>query len=635
MSQMSLMRSSRFAPLFWTQFLGAFNDNLFKNALVILVTYRAWSVSGLEAKDVVALSAGLFILPFFLFSATAGQLADKLSKSKLMKWVKAFEILVMGCAIIGFLTESLPLLLSVLFLMGLQSTFFGPAKYSVLPEIVPEDDLIAGNALVETGTFVAILLGTIAAGVIVGGVSNGTLVVCGAVFAIAVLGWLVSLRLPKLEPADPNLEFSWNPVTPTLETYRAVRANRSVFLSIWGISWFWFLGASLLTVLPTFTLEVLRGNEHVVTLLLALFCVGIAAGSLLCEKLSARQVELGLVPFGSIGISVFLTDLFFGAPGMSGESLVNISEFLSTAGGWRVCFDLAMLAVFSGFYSVPLYAMIQQRTDESTRSRVIAGNNILNALFMVIASVMLMGLYALGFTTTDVFLVLAVLNAAVALYIYTVIPEFLLRFCVWILARIMYRVRVVGREHVPLEGPALLVCNHVSFVDWLILASVVKRPVRFVMYHGFLKLPVVGFLFRDAKVIPIAPAHEDSDTLEEAFDRIADELAAGEIVCVFPEGKLTKDGEMNPFRTGIERIVARTPVPVTPMALQGLWGSFFSRKDGKALRHPFKRFWSRVTLTVGEAVPADDVSARALQTRVGALLEEAPNSSILAGGVSP
>ncbi|MEL6544394.1 MAG: MFS transporter, partial [Myxococcota bacterium] len=530
-------------------------------------------------------------------------------------------------AVLGFATESLPLLLTVLFLMGLQSTFFGPAKYSVLPEIVSDEELVAGNALVETGTFVAILLGTIAAGIIVGGVANGILILCVSVFLIAVIGWLVSLRLPELKPADPKLQFSWNPLTPTLQTYRAVSANRSVFLSIWGISWFWFLGASLLTILPTFTLEVLKGNEHVVTLLLALFCVGIATGSLLCEKLSSRQVELGLVPFGSIGISVFLTDLYFAAPELVGdaETLLSIGGFLSTAGGWRVCFDLALLAVFSGFYSVPLYAMIQQRTDESTRSRVIAGNNILNAFLMVVASVMLIVLYGLGLSSTDIFLVLAVLNAAVALYIYTVIPEFLLRFVVWILARLMYRVRVLGREKIPTEGPALLVCNHVSFVDWLILASVVKRPVRFVMYHGFFKLPVVGFLFRDAKVIPIAPAHEDADTLAEAFDRIAEELEAGEIVCIFPEGKLTGDGEMNPFRTGVERIVARTPVPVTPMALEGMWGSFFSRKDGKGLKRPFKRVWSRVTLNVGDCVAAHDVSAADLQSRVGSLLAKSLN----------
>ncbi|MEO1174714.1 MAG: 1-acyl-sn-glycerol-3-phosphate acyltransferase, partial [Myxococcota bacterium] len=374
---------------------------------------------------------------------------------------------------------------------------------------------------------------------------SGIWILCAAVLAIAVLGWLVSLRLPKLKPADPNLRFSWNPITPTLETYRAVRANHSVFLSIWGISWFCFLGASLLTVLPTFTLEILRGDEHVVTLLLALFCVGIAAGSLLCEKLSSRHVELGLVPFGSIGISLFLTDLFFAAPelSVSTDALIGMRQFLSTPTGWRVCFDLAMLAVFSGFYSVPLYAMIQQRTDESIRSRVVAGNNILNALLMVVASVMLMGLYGLGLSPTQIFLVLAALNAAVALYIYTVIPEFLLRFVVWILARIMYRVRVIGRENIPAEGPALLVCNHVSFVDWLILASVVKRPVRFVMYHGFFRIPVLGFFFRDAKVIPIAPAHEDAGTLTEAFDRIAEELAAGQIVCIFPEGKLTQTGE--------------------------------------------------------------------------------------------
>jgi 1-acyl-sn-glycerol-3-phosphate acyltransferase len=230
-------------------------------------------------------------------------------------------------------------------------------------------------------------------------------------------------------------------------------------------------------------------------------------------------------------------------------------------------------------FIVPLYTLIQQRSEARHRSRVIAGSNILGAFFMVLSSLMLVALMAFGFTIPQIFLVLALLNAAVAAYIYRILPEFLLRFVAWIIASVMYRMRTVGRENIPAEGPVLLVCNHVTFVDWLIIASACKRPPRFVMYHRFLKLPFVGWLFRDAKVIPIAPAHENGETLEAAFDRIAEELEAGEVVCIFPEGKVTKDGAMNVFRTGVERIVRRTPVPVVPMALKGMWGSFFSRKE--------------------------------------------------------
>lgn len=623
MSQTKLLQDRRFLPLFVTQFLGAFNDNLFKNALVILIAYKSMQVGGLGPDQLVALCGGVFILPFFLFSATAGQIADRYSKSVLMRWVKALEIVIMGLAAVGFMTGHLVLLLSVLFLMGLQSTFFGPAKYAVLPELITDEELVGGNALIEMGTFVAILLGTIGGGVLISIEGMGTTILAGIVIVIAVLGWLSSRSITKTPPGSPDLKIQWDPVRPTLDTYRATRQNRPVFLSILGISWFWFLGACFLTVLPTYGKALLHGQELVVTFLLALFCVGIAFGSMLCEKLSSGRLELGLVPFGSIGMSIFAFDLFLLGDPQAGmvapETLYTLMEVIRLPGTWRVAIDFTGLAVFSGFYTVPLYTMVQQRSAPELRSRVIAGNNIMNALFMVVSSIMLMGLYAAGAELPQIFAVLAVLNALVAIYIYNVIPEFLLRFGAWIVTSVMYRVRVKGHEHLPAEGGAVLVANHVSFVDWLIVAAITHRPPRFVMYHGFFNMPVVGWMFRDAKVIPIAPAHEDEGVLDEAFERIAQELEAGELVVIFPEGKITKDGALNPFRTGIERIIARTPVPVIPMAIEGMWGSFFSKKGGPAVSKPFRRFWSRVGLNIGAAVPAESVSAHLLAERVAEL----------------
>lgn len=623
MSQMKLLPDRRFWPLFVTQFLGAFNDNLFKNALVIMIAYRAMSVGGLGPDALVAASAGVFILPFFLFSATAGQLADKISKARLMRWVKAMEIGVMGLAALGFVTGNLVLLLSVLFLMGLQSTFFGPAKYAVLPELLEEHELVGGNALVEMGTFVSILIGTIGGGVLISIEGTGPMILAGAVVTVAVLGWLTSLRIHKTPSGAPDLEVAWDPVRPTLQTFRATRDNRPVFLSILGISWFWFLGATFLTVLPSYGKDLLHGQELVVTFLLSLFCIGIAAGSMACERLSKERLELGLVPFGSIGMSLFALDLFLLGDPQAGlpapAELFTLAEALRQPGMWRVVLDFSGIAVFSGFYTVPLYTMIQQRSAPEIRSRVIAANNIMNALFMVGSAVMLMGLHAVGATLPQIFGALAVLNAAVALYIYNLIPEFLLRFGAWMLASVLYRLKVKGQQNLPAEGPAVLVANHVSFVDWLLVAAVCKRPVRFVMYHGFLEMPLVGWLFRDAKVIPIAPAHEDAGRLDEAFDRIAAELEDGELVMVFPEGKITKDGRMNSFRSGIERIVSRTPVPVVPLAICGMWGSFFSRKGGRALTRPFARFWSKVSLQIGAPVPAEQANAARLAEAVAEL----------------
>ncbi len=622
MSQLRLLGERRFWPLFWTQFLGAFNDNLFKNALVILVAYRSMSLLGIGSKHIVVACAGIFILPFFLFSATAGQLADHVAKWRLIRWVKIWEIAVMALAGVGFALDNLALLLAVLFLMGMQSTFFGPAKYAILPELLGEKALVAGNALVAGATFLAILLGTITGGLVVAGgdvwVSRLGLIVVG----VAALGYLTSLFVVKTPAADPGLGVKLNPVTPTVQIIRVTKSVKTVFLSVLAISWFWFLGASFLSLLPNFSKDVMFGSETVVTLYLSVFCVGIGIGSMLCDTLSRRRLELGLVPLGSIGMSLFAIDLSIAGGRYLGPldgRLMGIVEYLGQPGAIRVLVDLFGIAVSAGFYTVPLMSFIQLRTRTVERSRVIAGLNIINSLFMVVSSVALIGLFAAGRSIQSIFFILGVLNAAVAVFIYTVIPEFLLRFVAWITANVLYRLRVEGAEHIPDEGPAVLVANHVSFVDWLIAASVSARPVRFVMTHEYAALPLVRFLMRGAKVIEIAPRSVDPELRQRAFDRIARELDDGELVFLFPEGGLTPDGELQPFRPGIERIIERTPVPVVPMAMVGLWGSFFSRWGGRAMTRPFRRVWSRVEVRIGEPVPPDQVTAQTLAERVAAL----------------
>jgi 1-acyl-sn-glycerol-3-phosphate acyltransferase len=622
MSQLHLLTERRFWPLFWTQFLGAFNDNLFKNALVILIAYRSMTLIGISSATIVVACAGIFIFPFFLFSATAGQLADHYPKWILMRWVKVWEIGVMVLAGVGFAVDSLALLLTVLFLMGMQSTFFGPAKYAILPELLDDETLVGGNALVAMATFLAILLGTITGGLVVAGGERWVSKLGLMVVAVAALGFVTSIFIKKLPAANPDLPVSLNPVKPTFDILKLTRRVHSVFLSVLAISWFWFLGASFLSLLPNFSKDVLSGGETVVTLCLATFCVGIGSGSMLCERLSRRHLELGLVPLGSIGISIFAIDLAFSgwrfvAPAT--DAMLSVAQFLRQPGGIHVLIDLFMIAVFSGFYTVPLMTFIQQRSASAERSRVIAGNNILNALLMVLSSFMLVGLLAAAVSIPGIFLILALLNVAVAIYIYTVIPEFLLRFVAWCLANVFYRVRVDHPERIPTEGAAVLTANHVSFIDSLLMASASPRPVRFIVDAEYAHLSILRFLFRDAKVIPIAPAGEDPELLERAYDRIAEELTEGELVCIFPEGGISSDGKLAPFRRGIENIVRRTPVPVVPVALVGLWGSFFSRKGGKAMSRPFRRFWSRVEIRVGEAISPEAVSAQAVAERVADL----------------
>jgi hypothetical protein len=612
-----LLRERRFGPFFVTQFLGALNDNVFKNALVILVAFNATAMTTLPPGVLVNLAGALFILPFFLFSGTAGQLADKYDKARIMRLVKLAEIAIMALGAIGFVRRDLVLLLAALFLMGLHSTLFGPVKYAILPQTLNDEELVGGNALIETGTSLAILIGTIAGGVLIAQASGPTLLVPAATIGIAVAGYLASRAVPPVPPPAPGLAVNWNPITETWATLRFTRTNRTVFLSILGVSWFWFYGAMFLSQFPEFAKSSLGGAEGVVTLLLAVFSVGIGVGSLLCERMSGHKVELGLVPFGAIGLSVFAIDLFFAAPAAPAAQGLSVGEFLRQPGAARILIDLALIAVFGGFYIVPLYALIQSRSERSHQSRVIAGNNILNALFIVAAGLLAAGFLHIGATVPQLFLLTALFNAAVAVFIFTLVPEFLMRFLAWLLIHAVYRLRTSGLEHVPEEGAAVVVCNHVSFVDAVVIMAACRRPIRFVMDHAIFRIPVLSFIFRTAGAIPIASRKEDPAMMERAFGEVAKALRAGELVGIFPEGRITDSGDVHPFRPGIERILEETPVPVVPMALQGLWGSFFSRKGGAAMTRPFRRgVFSRIGLAAAAPVDAAAATPNLLQAKV-------------------
>jgi hypothetical protein len=619
MTQGALLRARRFAPFFWTQFLGALNDNVFKNSLVILFAFGAANAP-VSPDVLVNLAGGIFIFPFFLFSATAGQLADKLEKTRIIRAVKLLEIGIMCLGAVGFVSKSAPVLLAALFAMGVHSTLFGPVKYSILPQHLVETELVGGNALVEMGTFVAILIGTILGGVLIALPGGGPVIVAATTIGLAVAGWLVSRGIPPAPADDPELRIRWNPLVETWRLLGFAREVRSVFLSVLAIAWFWFYGALFLAQFPGLGHDVLGGNEHVVTLLLALFSIGIGTGCLLCERLSGGAIELGLVPFGAIGLTVFALDLAWASASAAGPpNGLDVGAFLASWRHWRVAADLVLIGTFGGFFIVPLLAFVQHRSDPRHLSRIIAANNVVSALFMVGAALSGVALRLAGLTIPQLFLATAIVNAAVGVYIFTVIPEFLMRFIIWMLVHTVYRVSKRGLEHLPATGPALLVANHVSFVDALVIAATSRRPIRFVMDHTIFKIPVLSFVFRTGRAIPIASRKEDPERLERAYDEVARALDEGELVCIFPEGRITTTGELNPFRQGVERIVHRTPVPVIPMALRGLWGSFFSRKDGPAMRHPFRRVWSHIEVVVGAPVPPEAAAAGTLQEQVLAL----------------
>ncbi|MDH4189730.1 MAG: MFS transporter [Betaproteobacteria bacterium] len=619
-NQFRLLGKRRFAPFFGVQFLGALNDNTFKQALVIMLAYQTASFTSLSSSTLQNVAQALFVLPFFLFSATAGQLADKYEKSRLITVTIVIEFACMALGAAGFYTQSIGLLLVALFLGGVQSALFGPVKYAILPQHLKETEIVGGNGMVEMGTSVAILLGMVLGGWVITQPDWGVQAAAILTMTISATGVALSRFIPKAPAADPGLRINWNPFTETWRNLHFTRSNRTVFLSILGISWFWFYGSMMVTQFPNLSKDILSGNEHVVTLLLIVFSVGIGIGSLLCERLSGHKVELGLVPFGSIGLTVFGIDLWLQTAAHIAHGPLGVASFVADPAHWRLLGDLFGIGLFGGFYIVPLYALVQTRSDPVFRSRIIAGNNILNALFMVAAALIAIGLFSVGLTIPQLILITALLNAAVAVYIYTLVPEFLMRFLVWMLIHSVYRLQKTGLERIPDEGGLLIVSNHVSYVDSLVMAAGCRRPIRFVMDHRIFKIPVLNFIFRTGRAIPIASAKEDPEMMERAFAEVAKALRAGDVVAIFPEGRLTDSGDMMPFRPGVKRILEETPVPVVPMALMGLWGSFFCRKDGPAMTKPWRlRPFRKIGLAVGEPIPAHRATPESLHTRVSTL----------------
>ena len=434
-SQFQLLKEQRFRPLFMTQFLGAFNDNVFKTALITLVAFSSTQLSSIDSATLATILPGMFILPFFLFSATAGQLADKFEKSQMIRFVKLLEIGIMLFASIGFFLHNLVVLAIALLLMGLHSTLFGPVKYSYLPQQLSEGELTGGNGMLEMGSFVAILLGQIF-GAWLATQPNSETLTSLCVVLLALIGYWTSRGVLITKAGAPELRINWNPITETINNLSFIWQRQSLWLAIIGISWFWFIGATLLAQFPHFAKTTLHGDESVFILILSVFSFGIGIGSLLCEKLSNHQVELGLVLFGGIGLSVFGFDLSVTSASIDAalsESLITRTyiECLQDLRLLHLLTDLLGIGVFGGIYIVPLYAFIQSQGETSHQSRIIAANNIMNALFMVISAVFSLWLLALGFNISQLFLTTAFMTGLLMVCLCLKQPAYLKRFYVW------------------------------------------------------------------------------------------------------------------------------------------------------------------------------------------------------------
>lgn len=615
-SQFKLLGERRFLPFFVTQALGALNDNIFKNALLIMIAFRSVEELGVDSGILVNAASILFILPFFLFSATLGQFADKFEKSRSVRRIKLLEILIMMLAVVALFLDNLVFLISVLFLLGLQSAAFGPIKYGILPQHLKREELTGGNGLIEMGTFISILLGTLLGGILISLDTYAVELLSIVLLAVAVCGYLASRHIPDTPAVAGDLSINWNPVSQTIQMFKYIRGSRSVMLSILGIAWFWFYGSVFLAQIPNYTQFTLGGDETVTTLILASFAIGVGAGSMLCERLSNGRVEPGLVPLGAFGLSLFTIHLYMGNPDSALAGTTGASEFLRSWGNIRLLIDIVFIGASGGIFTVPLYAMVQSRSERSHLSRVVSGSNILNAFFMVMSGLYAIILISLEFSVPQMFLITAIVNIAIAVFIFRQVPEFIFRSIIWLGIRFLYRVRCENLDHIPREGGCVLVANHVSFVDALVIAGSCKRNVRFVMYHKIFNAPVVGAIFRMANAIPIAPANEDRRLMKSAFNEIDRALSRGHVVCIFPEGKLTRDGEIDKFRKGIERIVSHNEVPVIPLALKGLWKSWFSRRRGSAMSGLPGYFRGKIELVAGAPVPAEQVTAPGLEELV-------------------
>ncbi len=615
-SQSSLLTQKRFLPYFITQFLGAFNDNIFKNVLLLFVAFASVDTLPISSNLFINLAAGLFILPFFLFSALAGVLADKYEKSWFIRKVKLLEVVIMSLGAIGFIYESYGILLLLLFLMGTQSAFFGPVKYALLPQQLETKELVSGNALVETGTFLAILIGTLGAGIIASE-ESAKLVAAICIVSFAVLGYVSSCFIPEAPSNAPDLKVKWQPIKLTKATLAIAKKDRPTFQALMSISWFWFLGATYLTQFPNFTKLHLNGTESSVAFLLALFSVGIAIGSLACDKLSNHRIEIGIVPMGSLGISIFGLLMATSIP----ESLPefgSFQQFVTYSELWPLFAYLLLLGISGGIFIVPLYSLMQLRAKPDERAQVIAGLNIYNSLFMVGSAVMgIVCLSVLELSIPQLFILLALLNTFVMLYLFYQVPIYAFRFFTWVVTHTMYRVKHKNLHNLPENGGALIVCNHVSYMDALLLSAVCPRLIRFVMEEDYAKLPPLRRFLKRAGVIPISSTNRRS--IRNAFNEVEQALHDGHIVCIFPEGKLTSDGEVAEFMRGMELIIRRSPVPVIPMALKGLWGSYFSRYKGRACKGLPTRFWTKLEIEAGEPISPTDASCETLRQAVADL----------------
>ena len=600
---LKLFQTKRFSPLFFVQFLGAFSDNVFRSALLILITYKFAEGIGIEASILNMVAAGIFILPFFLFSAFGGMLADKYEKHRLIRYIKAFELIILLVACYALVNNIIWMLFACLCLTGLQSALFGPAKYGILPELLEDRELLSGNALVEAGTFLSILLGTIVGGLLILGEVGATSISAVLLFS-AGIGWLASFFIPKIASANPTLVLGANVFKQTFAIYSLGLKHWEIRRVIFGISWFWFLGYVIQSQLNPLTATVLFANEQVAVLMLVMFTIGIGVGSLLCSLVLAGEISARFVPFAGIAMSLFSFDLYLSLNSIAEQSsqagLYTISQFLENSQHWRILIDMLLLSIAAGFYIVPLYTLLQKRVENKLRSRTIAANNISNAMFMVVASILVIGVLSSRFEIPDLFWMLAILNFFVAIYIMKIIPKQSLKALGRIIFKLLYRVEVKGLDDYPRdEMPYVIVANHTSLLDGPLLMSYMPELPVFAINTDVNKKWWAKVFTQFFEMYPLDP------TQPMAVKGLIKMLRNGRKVVIFPEGRITNNGSLMKIYEGPGKIAELGGAKLIPVRIDGAQYTKFGRLKGLVKLRLFPKITITICPPVAINIPAE------------------------------
>lgn len=589
-----LLSQRIFLPLFITQFLEALNDNLFKYAFIALITYHLYASDASTGNWYIALSSAIFTLPYLLLSGFSGELADKFDKAHLIRYVKLFEVFSMLLGAAGFYFQSPALLLATLGILGIHSTLFGPIKYAILPQHLDEKDLLGGNALIEGGTFLAILIGTILANLFANH-DNGTQISSVIAITFSIIGLCVSFYIPSAPPGQSNLKLDWNIFRSTHHIIQQSRANKRVFLAILGISWFWLIGTAFMTVFPNFIKVTLHGNINVLTLFIVIFSVGIALGSLLAERLQKHEISARYVPISALIMTVFMLDLTFTSMHYTHtyNALIQnhpIHTFLSSPQAWHICISTFFIAVFAGIYTVPLFAIIQHESNPKYRSRIIATNNIINALFMIAISLCIMAWTEyFHYSITTILLFISCMNFVVAIYICKLLPEELIKSILERILILFYKVEVKGMEHYKRVGSkAIIIANHSSFLDALLLAVFLpNKPMFAINTHVAEKWWIRLFL-------PLVEAFPMDPTNSMSTKALINAIKTGKSCVIFPEGRLTTTGNLMKIYEGSSVIADRSDSPILPIRIDGALYTPFTRARGKVIT----KWFPKITITI-------------------------------------